>query len=96
MKIVEKIEAFASHPRANSNSIHTVGSYLYALSLLEKWLRRTRGLVLIARITPHHLDGFLTSEETLFTAAGHPRRQGGLGRMRPLLHRIVARFVVGS
>jgi len=41
--------------------------------------------VLVGRIRPRHLDRFLTSQEALFTAAGHPRGPGAMGRMRAVL-----------
>ncbi len=85
MEIARTVEGFEAHLRANGCSIHTVRSYLHDLRLLARWLRRTRGPSLVERITPHHLDRFLTSEEALFTSTGHSRGPGALGRMRAVL-----------
>jgi len=85
MRFTKAMEGFEAHLRANGCSTHTVRSYVHDLGLLARWLRRTRGPSLVERVSSHHLDRFLRSEEALFTSTGHPRRLGPLGRMRAVL-----------
>ncbi len=82
MKLSTAIRRFDVQLRADGKSPHTRQVYLRDLESFARWTGQGKD---ISKITPHHLNRFLTSTIFTHTAAGKPKAVVSLNRSKSAL-----------
>ncbi len=82
MRLNQAISDFETYLKADSRSLHTIGSYLHDLRVLEDWLGDDPD---VASIQPGLLHEFLASDVVQNKPDGSPRTKGSINKIKTSL-----------